>query len=226
MQKKKKQDVVPVNPSLGIWEKQVEENLKFFENKFNIKRDVCLSSIEKIQLPDISPVENPFLQFMPNLPQTEIDAVWEAIDFPKYRENGNTPFSKVLNMNDERRPQLPGFGSYAIILDDSQESPPHIGNQAHDAMFYRSQRPEGKWQNLTEGLIYELMFFEKTGRHTALKDITLEAGSIVKTSADSFSAGVVPHVYWNDDGLSVYFYSADDSYGVLRPRRQFLYFSL
>ena len=213
----------PANSSfnLPLWREQVERNRQQYQDRFGINHDDFMSAVEKIQLPEISPVEKPWLQFMPNLPGTEIDRVWEAIDCAKWCENGDIPFSEILLMSDERSPQV-NNGSYAIILDASQEPPPHFDGQAHDARFYRKMQGH-IYQNLTEGMIFDTQWFDKHKEHTAVKGITYLVDSM--TSGEKcFPAGRVPRLRWYDAKLRVFFDSSGHPYDYLRPRRQFLYY--
>jgi len=96
---------------------------------------------------------------------------------------------------------------YAIWVRDRQEADEELRNLSADMLKEKNI----KGITLLERLIFELKFWDETGKHLDEKYITLCAGS-------RGSAGGVPRVRWCDSGLEVYWCGPQDADSPLRAR--------
>ncbi len=96
---------------------------------------------------------------------------------------------------------------YAIWVRDTQEADEELKNLSADTLKEKNI----KGITLLERLIFELKFWDETGRHLDEKNVTLCAGS-------RFSDGGVPHADWRDSEFAVDWYSPQDAGSNLRAR--------
>lgn len=101
----------------------------------------------------------------------------------------------------------PSQGAYAIWVRDRVEADRENKNRSADALTAAGV----SGITLEERFVYELKYFEETGKHLDLKNGTLCTGS-------RFADGSVPGVSWNDGKLDVLGYSPGGSRGRLRAR--------
>ncbi|MBM3256065.1 MAG: hypothetical protein FJZ04_01165 [Candidatus Moranbacteria bacterium] len=101
-------------------------------------------------------------------------------------------------------------GAYAIWVRDEVEADEDLkGLSANDIEAKKITS-----ETLVERLTHELKFFDETGKHLDVKNITLCAGS-------RYSVGSIPHVYFNPDHgrVDVYWSHPDYRYVFLRVRQ-------
>ena len=101
-------------------------------------------------------------------------------------------------------------GAYAIWVRDEVEADEEFKNLSANDIKEKGVTTE----TLAERLIHELKFFDETGKHLDIDNVTLCSGS-------RCGGGGVPHVSWDsyDDKLDVGRYNPDFSLGVLRSRQ-------
>ncbi|KKP98189.1 MAG: hypothetical protein US25_C0006G0002 [Candidatus Moranbacteria bacterium GW2011_GWE1_36_7] len=98
-------------------------------------------------------------------------------------------------------------GVRAIWVKDVQEADENLKNLSADDI----QEKGVKTETLAERLIHELKFFNETGNHLDIKNVTLCAGS-------RRSDGLVPRVVFDGDRMDVDWYRSDGASGGLRSR--------
>lgn len=100
-------------------------------------------------------------------------------------------------------------GDYAIWVRDRQEADEEFKNKSADDI----QREGLNTETLKERILHEWAYFEETGKHLDVKNITLCSGS-------RYSDGCVPEVYWGSDigKVCVSWYYSDDRFENLRNR--------
>lgn len=122
--------------------------------------------------------------------------------FSCWRWTGNNLDKEVIwNERDAKN------GAYAIWVKDVQESDEDLKNLSANGIKTKGIKTE----TLAERLIHELKFFEETGKHLDVSNVTLCAGSCV-------SVGLVPFVYWRVDRLVVRWYYSAPTSDCLRSR--------
>jgi hypothetical protein len=100
-------------------------------------------------------------------------------------------------------------GAYAIWVKDEVEADEELKNISANSIKERKITAE----TLAERLIHELKFFDETGKHLDIKNVTLCSGS-------RYDDGFVPDVDWDDDSrLSVDWYYPDFTNDDLRSRQ-------
>lgn len=98
--------------------------------------------------------------------------------------------------------------TYAIWVKDEQEADEKLKNMSANDVKRKNLATE----TLAERLVHELVFFEKTGKHLDVNNVTLCAGS---RSED----GSVPDVSWDGGKLSVSWYYPAFASDRLRARQ-------
>lgn len=99
-------------------------------------------------------------------------------------------------------------GSYAIWVRANVEADEEFKNLSANQL----EECGHKGITLEERMLLEIMYFEQTGKHLDIQNITLCAGS-------QYSVGFIPRVGWFGDGLSVDWYSPVHARGHLRSRQ-------
>jgi hypothetical protein len=122
--------------------------------------------------------------------------------FPCWRWT-NDDFDKFVNWNERDAKK----GAYAIWVKDGVEADEEYKNHSANKIKEIGIATE----TLGERFIHEIKFFDETGKHLDVKNVTLCAGS-------RYSDGVVPYVDWHDVELLVYWHSTDYAGGNLRSR--------
>ena len=99
---------------------------------------------------------------------------------------------------------------YAIWVKDEVEADEDLKNLSANDIKGKGIATE----TLAERLIHELKFFDETGKHLDIDNVTLCSGS-------RYGDGDVPSVYWDsyDGRMSVRRYSPGNAYGLLRSRQ-------
>lgn len=98
-------------------------------------------------------------------------------------------------------------GAYAIWVRDVQEADENLKNISANSIKEKGITTE----TLAERLIHEIKFFQETGGHLDIQNVTLCAGS-------RYSDGSIPFVRWRDGKVSVSWYPAGFAHGLLRSR--------
>lgn len=98
-------------------------------------------------------------------------------------------------------------GTYAIWVKDAVEADEDLRNLSANDIKKRGVATE----TLAERLIHELKFFDETGKHLDVKNITLCTGS-------RYSGGLVPGVCWYDGRMNVSWCSPGNAHDSLRAR--------
>lgn len=126
-----------------------------------------------------------------------------AKQFPCWRHEND--LDKAVPTNDRD----PKNGSYAVWVRDRVEADEE--NKSLSANQLKERGTQGI--TLLERMIYELKYFDETGKHLDETNVTLCTGS-------RHSDGYVPCVDWHSGRRKVYvnWYSPDDSDGDLRSR--------
>ena len=98
-------------------------------------------------------------------------------------------------------------GTYVVWFRDRQEADEELKNLSAD------QLAEKKISGITllERLLYELKYWDETGKHLDMSNWTLCTGS-------RYAGGNVPSVDWSGDGFRVGWYYADSHDVNLRSR--------
>ncbi|MBI2033910.1 MAG: hypothetical protein HYT13_02315 [Candidatus Liptonbacteria bacterium] len=96
---------------------------------------------------------------------------------------------------------------YCIWVRDRVEADEELKNKSANDL----KRENIPGITLEERLLYELKFFDETGKHLDVQKITLCAGSRTPY-------GSVPSVYWHDGEVSVFWYFPDNRDGGIRVR--------
>jgi hypothetical protein len=99
-------------------------------------------------------------------------------------------------------------GAYAIWVKDEVEADEELKNLSANDIKGKNITTE----TLAERLIHELEYFDETGNHLDIKNITLCAGS-------RYGDGGVPYVDWGDDEVRVDWFVAGHAGGRLRSRQ-------
>ena len=115
---------------------------------------------------------------------------------------------------------------YTEKLDKDIKDDVRTSKQSYAVRFRERVEADKEWKNtsanqlkekginsitLMERLILELKYFDETGKHLDIDNITLCAGS-------RRSDGVVPFVFWDDDELRVYWFVPGHAISNLRVR--------
>ncbi|EKE16211.1 MAG: hypothetical protein ACD_11C00026G0001 [uncultured bacterium] len=98
-------------------------------------------------------------------------------------------------------------GAYAIWVRDVQEADENLKNLSANGIKEKGMTTE----TLAERLVHEITFFQETGKHLDVQNITLCAGSC-------YSDGGIPCVDWFDGRLGVSWCDAGPSVVHLRSR--------
>ncbi len=98
-------------------------------------------------------------------------------------------------------------GTYTLWIRDRVEADEELKSKSADDLTEANI----KGITLTERLLYELKYHQETGKHLDLKNHTMCSGS-------RSPIGYVPHVYWCDDWLFVFWYCAHSRDSHLRSR--------
>ena len=123
--------------------------------------------------------------------------------FPCWRWTEDN-FDKIVIYNERDAKN----GPYSIWVRDEVEADEKYKNLSANQIKGMNIKTE----TLVERLIHELKYFQETGKHLDIKNITLCTGS-------RYSDGNVPYVCWNDDGrLRVHLCSTDGCHDNLRSR--------
>ena len=123
--------------------------------------------------------------------------------FPCWRWTEDN-FDKIVIYNERDAKN----GPYSIWVRDEVEADEKYKNLSANQIKGMNIKTE----TLVERLIHELKYFQETGKHLDIKNITLCTGS-------RYSDGNVPYVCWNDDGrLRVHLCGTDGCHDNLRSR--------
>jgi len=98
-------------------------------------------------------------------------------------------------------------GAYAIWVRDVEEADENLKSLSAKDIEEKGIATE----TLAERIVHELKFFDETGKHLDIQNVTLCAGSC-------YSDGYIPRVDWGVDKLIVYWYCAGYSRDRLRSR--------
>ncbi len=168
---------------------------KFYQKLFN--RDFDFSNIA---IPEKSE-GNWRLLIIADIPLEALYAKCKE-QFPCWRWTDDD-LGKIVNWNERDAKN----GAYAIWVRDDVEADESLKNLSAESIKTRSIATE----TLAERLIHELKFFDETGNHLDIQNVTLCAGS-------RYSDGGVPGVRWYGGKLRVYWYVPDSAGGSLRAR--------
>lgn len=102
----------------------------------------------------------------------------------------------------------PKNGSYAIWVRDRIEADEELKNLSANQIKEKGITTE----TLLERLIHELKYWNETGQHLDVNNITLCSGS-------RYRDGIVPYARWGGDKFRVDWYYPDSSSDVLRSRQ-------
>lgn len=97
--------------------------------------------------------------------------------------------------------------SYAIWVRARVEADEEFKNLSANELKARGH----KGITLEERMLLEVMYFEQTGEHLDIQNITFCAGSL-------YSDGDIPIVHWFGGKMRVYWYNPDDAHDFLRSR--------
>ena len=131
----------------------------------------------------------------------------------KAHRDRNIPFWKYCDGDLEsviqKSERGPVAASYAIRVKSGQEADEDLKNRSAEMIAEQNINTE----NLLERLVHGLKYYDETGKHLDVKNVTLCASS-------RFSYGSVPFVYRSGDGsVRVYWYFPLHRYDSLRARR-------
>ena len=131
----------------------------------------------------------------------------------KAHRDRNIPFWKYCDGDLEsviqKSERGPVAASYAIRVKSGQEADEDLKNRSAEMIAEQNINTE----NLLERLVHGLKYYDETGKHLDVKNVTLCASS-------RFSYGSVPFVCRHDDGsVDVHWYSPRPRYARLRARR-------
>ncbi len=131
-----------------------------------------------------------------------VSACKEKGRFPVYSYWGDD-LDHAVTAND----RSPSGGSYAVRVRDRVEADEELKNLS--AIQLAESRVAGI--TLAERIVYELKYFDETGKHLDIDNITLCSGSCA-------TDGIVPGVCWRVGGLCFDGYSPRFAYADLRAR--------
>ena len=184
----KKNPFVTVDNLISDWE-------KFYQGVFNIKVD-----FSNLKIPGKIKGFDRLIIIIPGMtPQILFDKCKKLFPCWKYT---NDDLDKIVT---SKRTAV--NGPYAIWIRDRQEADEELKNLSANQL--KKKRIPGI--TLEERLLYELKFFQETGKHLDINNITLCAGSVD-------SGGRVLGVRWCVDKMGVSWYSPADSHSFLRSR--------
>lgn len=129
-----------------------------------------------------------------------IQQVYDALPFAKWKYDED--LSKVVLINDRIADK-----DYIIYVDKNVEADEQVKGKSADDL----KKMNHNGITLLERLVFELKYFEETGKHLDINKITLCSGS-------RNSDGSVPCVDWSDDELWVGRFGTSSSDDTLRSR--------
>ena len=119
-------------------------------------------------------------------------------------EYTNEKLDEVVAQNDRTAKD----GHYAVWVRDRIEADEELKNKSANDL----SKAKVLTETLFERIIHELKFFQETGKHLDIDNITLCAGSRGR-------GGRVPHVSWVGDGFGVGWCRPGRAGGILRARQ-------
>ena len=185
---------IEVTELLTEWE-------RFYLDTFGIKVDLSSVKVPKHQ----AGFDRLIVVIPETTPQKVFDKCQGLFSCWKYTDKS---LDEVINFSFQAR--LVEDASYAIWLRDRVEADEELKNLSANTLAERNI----SGIKLEERLIYELKYFDETGKHLDLKNYTLCSGS-------RFHDGDVPGVYWSSGAsrLRVYWCIPSGSAGALRSRQ-------
>ncbi len=180
---------------LGIIFFQLIDWQNFYKNLFNLEFD-----FSEISIPDKKSGFDRLIIVAPGMtPQVLFNKCSELFSTWKYTDKS---LDEVITSD-----RTSANGAYAIWLRDRLEADEEMKNISANQI--KQQKIVGI--TLEERLLMELKFYQETGQHLDVANITLCAGS-------RFGDDFVPDVFWDGSKLEVFWFLPDAQDGRLRCR--------